>query len=68
MKIIKSFGRLQIGQNAHGALCVTDGWLTDWITFYRTGDWRRDSAGIRLTKAVTVWLDKEAAKRWASCA
>lgn len=60
MKTLRKFGRLSILQNAGGALCISDDWLTSWVTFYPwRGDWAHDGA-VRLTNAVRAYLDKKA--------
>lgn len=51
---------LQIQTDERGT-CITDGWLTDWVIFYKHRiAWAHDGVFYRLPKRITRKLDKMA--------
>lgn len=61
MNIIRKFGKYSIVNN-QGNICITDGWLTDYIVF-RDGKWLYcDTPYLGLRKDVNEYLNKMASK------
>lgn len=55
-KVIARAGTQTLERTQMGAFAVTDGWLTDWVTFLGDGNWVRDGV-LKFNKPIVDRLN-----------